>query len=64
MRLIQITASNVWRGHEQKIIYLYEAFRDYGLVVDQWIVCPKNSEIFKSVNFIELNTPQLSNFLT
>jgi glycosyltransferase involved in cell wall biosynthesis len=47
MRLIQITASNVWRGHEQKIIYLYEAFRDYGLVKDQWIVCPKNSEIFK-----------------
>ncbi len=47
MRLIQITASNVWRGHEQKIIYLYEAFRDFGLVDDQWIVCPKNSEIFK-----------------
>jgi glycosyltransferase involved in cell wall biosynthesis len=47
MRLIQITASNVWRGHEQKIIYLYEAFRDYGYVKDQWIVCPKDSQIFK-----------------
>ncbi len=47
MRLIQVTASMGWRGHEQKIIYLYEAFRDFGYVEDQWIVCPKNSEIFK-----------------
>lgn len=46
MRLIQITSSKVWRGHEQKIIYLYEAFRDYGYVEDQWIICPKDSEIF------------------
>ena len=28
MRLLQITASDVWRGHEQKIIYLYEAFEE------------------------------------
>lgn len=47
MRLIQVTASKGWRGHEQKIIYLYEAFRDFGYVEDQWIVCPTDSEIFK-----------------
>lgn len=47
MRLIQVTASKVWRGHEQKIIYLYEAFRDFGYVEDQWIVCVKDSEIYQ-----------------
>jgi len=47
MRLIQVTASKVWRGHEQKIIYLYEAFKAYGYVEDQWIVCAKDSEIFR-----------------
>lgn len=26
MRLLQITASNVWRGHEQQIVYYYEEF--------------------------------------
>ena len=45
MRLIQFTASNGWRGHEQKIIYLYEAFKAEGYVEDQWIVCPSGSEI-------------------
>lgn len=47
MRLFQVTASMVWRGHEQKIIYLYEAFEALGYVDDQIIVCPKDSEIFK-----------------
>ncbi|WP_299518970.1 glycosyltransferase family 4 protein [Winogradskyella sp.] len=47
MRLIQVTASKGWRGHEQKIIYLYEAFRDFGYVEDQWIVCTNNSEVHK-----------------
>ena len=47
MRLLQITASKGWRGHEQKIIYLYEAFRDFGYVEEQWIICPKDSEVFK-----------------
>jgi len=47
VRLIQVTVSKVWRGHEQKIIYLYEAFRDLGYVEDQWIVCAKNSEIYE-----------------
>ncbi|MQP24104.1 glycosyltransferase [Flavobacterium sp. LMO8] len=47
MKLIQLTASLGWRGHEQKIIYLYEAFKEYGYVEDQWIVCPENSEVHK-----------------
>ncbi|RZJ36239.1 MAG: glycosyltransferase family 1 protein [Flavobacterium sp.] len=47
MRLIQVTASRGWRGHEQKIIYLYEAFRDFGYVEDQWIVCIQDSDLFK-----------------
>lgn len=47
MRLLQVTASKVWRGHEQKIIYLYEAFRDFEYVEDQLIVCPIDSEIYK-----------------
>lgn len=47
MRLIQFTASNGWRGHEQKIIYLYEAFEAEGYAEDQWIVCPKESEIYR-----------------
>ena len=47
MRLLQITASKGWRGHEQKIIYLYEAFRDFGYVEDQWIICPNNSEVYR-----------------
>ncbi|WP_026977810.1 glycosyltransferase family 4 protein [Flavobacterium tegetincola] len=47
MRLIQFTAADGWRGHEQKIIYLYEAFQEFGLVEDQWIICRNDSEIFK-----------------
>ena len=47
MRLIQFTASKVWRGHEQKIIYLYETFRDNNYLEDQIIVCPLDSEIYK-----------------
>jgi len=45
MRLLQITASDVWRGHEQKIIYLYEAFQEKNYVEDQYIVCPFNTPI-------------------
>ncbi|RZJ29623.1 MAG: glycosyltransferase family 1 protein [Flavobacterium sp.] len=47
MRLIHFTASKGWRGHEQKIIYLYEAFRDFGYCEDQWIVCREGSDIHK-----------------
>lgn len=45
MKLIQLTASMGWRGHEQKIIYLYEAFKDFGYVEDQWIICSEGSEV-------------------
>ncbi|MFM2368669.1 MAG: hypothetical protein RL619_969 [Bacteroidota bacterium] len=60
MRLIQVTVSKVWRGHEQKIIYLYEAFKEYGYVEEQWIICPSDSVIFeiatkKGMNVIPLN---------
>ncbi len=47
MRLVQFTAADGWRGHEQKIIYLYEAFRHYGYVEDQWIVCRNDSQVMK-----------------
>lgn len=47
MRLIQFTAADGWRGHEQKIIYLYEAFRDMNLVEEQWIVCRNDSMVKK-----------------
>ncbi|OUS02769.1 hypothetical protein A9Q86_02855 [Flavobacteriales bacterium 33_180_T64] len=46
MKLLQITASGVWRGHEQKIIYLYEAYRDNNTFEDQYIVCAKNTPIY------------------
>lgn len=47
MRLLQITASGVWRGHEQKIIYLYEAFKEHNYVEDQYIICPNSSPLFE-----------------
>jgi glycosyltransferase involved in cell wall biosynthesis len=65
MRLIQVTASRVWRGHEQKIIYLYEAFKEYGYVEDQWIVCIKDSEIYnvaKSKNMQVIGLPFKSEY--
>jgi len=46
MRLLQITASKVWRGHEQKIIYLYEAYRDNDTLDDQYIICAYNTPIY------------------
>lgn len=55
MRLIQLTASKGWRGHEQKIIYLYEAFKEYGYVEDQWIVCAEGSEVHKVALEKEMN---------
>lgn len=47
MRLLQFTASPVWRGHEQKIIYLYEAYRDQQTFEDQYILCAKNTPIYE-----------------
>ncbi|MFD2824233.1 glycosyltransferase family 4 protein [Lacinutrix iliipiscaria] len=46
MRVLQITVSSVWRGHEQKIIYLYEAFKEKNYVEDQYIVCANNTPIY------------------
>lgn len=61
MRLIQVTVSKGWRGHEQKIIYLYEAFKEYEYVNEQWIICPEDSQTFKvatqkGMNVIPLNS--------
>ena len=47
MWLIEFTPADGWRGHEQKIIYLYESFRDFGYVEEQWIVCRNDSMIKK-----------------
>ena len=41
MNLLQITVSPVWRGHEQKIIYLYEAFEDNPGIDNQYIIYNK-----------------------
>ena len=46
MKLLQITASGVWRGHEQKIIYLYEAFAEKKYFEDQYILCANNTPIY------------------
>ena len=43
MNLLQITVSRVWRGHEQKIIYLYEAFEDNPGIDNQYILCAKDT---------------------
>jgi glycosyltransferase involved in cell wall biosynthesis len=47
MKLIHFTTSNVWRGHEQMIVDLYESFRDNRFVENQLIICPANSELYK-----------------
>jgi glycosyltransferase involved in cell wall biosynthesis len=47
MRVLHFTTSNVWRGHEQMIIDIYESFRDNGFVENQLIVCATDSEIYK-----------------
>ena len=46
MNLLQITVSKVWRGHEQKIIYLYEAFQDNLGIDNQYILCAKDSPTY------------------
>lgn len=45
MRLLQITASNVWRGHEQQIVYYYDAFKDN--LEHQVLLCPPNTQLFE-----------------
>lgn len=61
MRLIQVTVSRGWRGHEQKIIYLYEAFKEFGYVDEQWIICPNDSETFKIATQKGMNVIPLNN---
>jgi glycosyltransferase involved in cell wall biosynthesis len=43
MRLLQITASNVWRGHEQQIVYYYEEFAPK--VEHQVLLCTPNTRL-------------------
>jgi len=52
MRLLQITASSVWRGHEQQIVYYYDAFETK--IEHQVLICPtetKLAEIAVSKNY-------------
>ena len=43
MRLLQITASNVWRGHEQQIVYYYDEFNPK--IEHQVLLCPTNTRL-------------------
>ena len=43
MRLLQITASNVWRGHEQQIVYYYDEFNDQ--IEHQVLLCTPNTRL-------------------
>lgn len=43
MRLLQITASNVWRGHEQQIVYYYTEFDSK--IEHQVLLCPTNTQL-------------------
>lgn len=43
MRLLQITASSVWRGHEQQIVYYYDAFNSQ--IEHQVLICPTETKL-------------------
>lgn len=43
MRLLQITGSDVWRGHEQQIVYYYDAFN--AKIEHQVLICPANTKL-------------------
>jgi len=43
MRLLQITASSVWRGHEQQIVYYYDAFETK--IEHQVLICPTETKL-------------------
>jgi len=43
MRLLQITASNVWRGHEQQIVYYFDEFNPK--IEHQVLLCPTNTRL-------------------
>ena len=53
--VVHFTASNVWRGHEQMIIDLFESFRDFEFVKHQVIICNVDSAIFKVATEKKLN---------
>lgn len=43
MRLLQISASNVWRGHEQQIVYYYDEFRNK--IEHQVLLCTPHTRL-------------------
>lgn len=43
MRLLQISASNVWRGHEQQIVYYYDEFNDK--IEHQVLLCTPHTRL-------------------
>ncbi|MCB0447031.1 MAG: glycosyltransferase family 4 protein [Gelidibacter sp.] len=61
MRLLQITASNVWRGHEQQIVYYYDEFQNK--VEHQVLLCTPDTrlaEIAKEKNYNYYTLPYAS----
>ncbi|MCX7549979.1 glycosyltransferase family 4 protein [Xanthomarina sp. F2636L] len=61
MRLLQITASNVWRGHEQQIVYYYDEFDSK--IEHQVLLCPTDTrlaEIAKEKNYTFYGLPDYS----
>lgn len=61
MRLLQITASNVWRGHEQQIVYYYDEFDSK--IEHQVLLCPTNTrlaEIAEEKEYIFYDLPDYS----
>jgi glycosyltransferase involved in cell wall biosynthesis len=45
MRLLQITASKVWRGHEQQIVYYYDEFKNK--IEHQVLLCTPDTHLSK-----------------
>lgn len=61
MRLLQITASNVWRGHEQQIVYYYDEFDSK--IEHQVLLCPNGtrlSEIAEEKKYTYYSLPDYS----
>lgn len=62
MRLLQITASNVWRGHEQQIVYYYDEFDNQ--IEHQVLLCTPGTrlaEIAEQKNYNYHTLPYASN---
>ena len=45
MNILHISTPLSWRGGEQQLMYLYEELKALG--VNQYLLCPNNSELFK-----------------